>query len=310
MNIQNLIGRVGHQRLLDLAFRIRPNSEFILSGDRRLTRRQVLANIKALAAGLQSLGIQKGDHVAMLLPACPESVYALFLPHFIGTVSIPLNPMLRKDELRHILRDCRAKVVIVTQHFYGADFPEMISELLPELPDLRYVLVTGDFEGDGKRFLALQDVLCIQNIFHPAKLTRDDVTRIVYTSGTTGWPKGVVHTREQAWGVALRDNRSRLDLMGCLLLPFPPFHFAGMFGIYISLFSGGKLILMERFNPQQMLELVERERVTHIGASPTVYRLMLGVPHQEKYDLSSVQKRFTNGMAASWRIFTAPQKAT
>ena len=288
MIIQNLIGRVGPQRLLRLAFGIRPNSEFILTDEARLTRRQVLSKIEALVAGLQALGIQKGDHIATLLPANPESVYALFLPHFLGSVSIPLNPLLRENELRHILRDCRAKVVITSPKWYGTRFPELLKKLIFDLPDLQFVLVTGEFEGDGAQFLALRDVIQPGRSLEKVKTSPDDITRIAYTSGTTGWPKGVVHTRKGAWGMNLRANRTRLYWMRCLLLPFPPHHFAGMFGIFVALISGGKVILMERFNPQRMLELIQQEQVTQIGATPSVYRLILGVPGQENFDLSSV----------------------
>ncbi len=288
MILQNLIGRVGPQRLLRLAFGMRPNSEFILTDEARLTRRQVLSQIEALVAGLQDLGIQKGDHIATLLPACPESVYALFLPHFLGSVSIPLNPLLREDELRHILRDCQAKVVITAPKWYGTHFPELLKKIIPDLPDLQFVLVSGEFEGDGKHFLALRDIILPGKSPQKVNTSPDDITRIAYTSGTTGWPKGVVHTRKRAWGVNLRANRARLDWMRCLLLPFPPHHFAGMFGIFVALISGGKVILMERFNPQRMLELIQQEQVTQIGATPSVYRLLLGVPGAENYDLSSV----------------------
>jgi acyl-CoA synthetase (AMP-forming)/AMP-acid ligase II len=84
----------------------------------------------------------------------------------------------------------------------------------------------------------------------------------------------------------------RLDVspLRCLLLPFPPFHIAGLLGIGVALLAGGKVILMERFSPPGMLELIEKEKVTQIGGSPTMYLMLLRTPGQERYDLTSVKR--------------------
>lgn len=80
-----------------------------------MTRGQAYTDLRGLAAGLQGLGIGPGERIATLLPACPEAVYALFLPPLTGTVHVPLNPLLGEDELRHILADCGARVVIAPE---------------------------------------------------------------------------------------------------------------------------------------------------------------------------------------------------
>lgn len=124
------------------------------------------------------------------------------------------------------------------------------------------------------------------------RISLKEIGRISYTSGTTGLPKGVVHARDGYWGLAHPAVSSRLDLslLRCLLLPFPPYHYSGWLGIMGAFLSGGKVILLERFDPQRMLEYIERERVTQIGGSPTMYRLLLQAPGQERYDLSSVRR--------------------
>jgi fatty-acyl-CoA synthase len=291
MVVRELFGILNPQSLIRLAFRLRSDREFLIYHDQRLTRKQVYKNILALAAGLQALGVEKGDRVVTLLPACPEAVYALFLPHVIGSVNVPLNPLLQTGELRYILRDCKPKAVLTTRNWYGQEYPAMLAKLIPELPALRWVIVAGLEEGDGNHFIPLNEVMRVGETPEPVKLSPDDVTRIAYTSGTTGWPKGVIHTRSKAWGIADRGVGSRLDhdQMRCLLLPFPPYHVAGMFGIYVSLLSGGRVILMERLNPQRMLAYVQDERVTRLGISPTMGRMMLGTPGQEQYDLSSLR---------------------
>ena len=292
MVVRKLLGRINPQRLVDLAFRVRPNSEFIIFQDQRLTRRQVFARVKALAAGLQALGVKKGDRVATLLPACPEAVYTAFLPSVLGNVNVPLNPLLGEHELRHILADCGAKVVIITQNWYGQDHAATLAHLLPDLPDLRYVVVHDASDGDGQTFLPLQDVISLGKPLRRAKVSVSDTVLISYTSGTTGQPKGVAHTQSRYWGLAVSSVSPRLDLslLRCLLLPFPPYHYAGLFGITATLLAGGKVILMDRFDPQLMLEYIQTEKVSQIGGSPTMYRWLLRTPGQERYDMSSVRR--------------------
>ena len=95
MIIPRLIRWLNPQRLLALARRVGADSEYIVLPDQRLTRRQTFERVDRLAAGLQTLGVEKGDCVASLLPACPESVYSLFVPWLLGSVEVPLNPLLR-----------------------------------------------------------------------------------------------------------------------------------------------------------------------------------------------------------------------
>jgi fatty-acyl-CoA synthase len=292
MVARKLVGWLNPQRLVSLAFRFRADSEFIIFEDQRLTRRQVFASIEALAGGLQALGLQKGDRVATLLPACPDAACTSFLPSVLGTVNVPLNPLLGEYELRHILADCEAKAVITTQNWYGQDHATTLARLLPDLPSLRYIIVRGANDGDGRAIRPLREVMSMGRHLQRPRLDANDTVLITYTSGTTGQPKGVVHTRSRVWGLAVRSASPRLNLspLRCLLLPFPPFHYAGLFGIVVALLAGGKVILMERFDTLRMLETIEKERVSQVGGSPTMYRWLLRTPGQERYDLSSVQR--------------------
>lgn len=294
MNIHTLLGWLQPPRLVQLAFRLRPRSEFLLFGGQRLTRGQVWTNICRLAAGLQGLGVRPGDRVAVLLPACPEAIYPIFLPALLGHVNVPLNPLLREPELRHILADCGASVVITRPRWYGQDYPALLARLRSDLPALRHVIVCGateDLDAAAGQ-IPLAAVMAERRPLRPVPIAAADLSLIAYTSGTSGLPKGVMHSRGRTLGLltrAVRPDLARTPLH-CLLLPFPPYHFAGAFGVVSTLLAGGKVALMDRFDPRQMLETIQAERVTQIAAAPTMYRWLLRTPGQERYDLSSVRR--------------------
>ncbi|MDI7274406.1 MAG: class I adenylate-forming enzyme family protein [Anaerolineae bacterium] len=292
MIVRALLGRLGPQHLIPLARRLGADSEFVVCEGRRLTRRQLFGQVEALAAGLASLGITSGHRVATLLPACPEAVYALFLPWVLGNVEVPLNPLLREHELRHILADCGARAVITTRSWAGHDYLRLLTRLRADLPQLRYIIVREPGTADEPNVLPLPGLLARTRARPRARISPGEAGRISYTSGTTGLPKGVVHARDGYWGLAHQSASARLDLslLRCLLLPFPPYHYAGWLGVMSAFLSGGRVVLMEHFNPQRMLELIQEERVTQLGASPTMCRLLLNTPGQERYDLSSLRR--------------------
>jgi fatty-acyl-CoA synthase len=292
MIIPRLLRWLDPQRLLGLARRLGADTEYVVFPGQRLTRREVFDRVEALAAGMQALGVQKGDRVVSLLPSCPAGVYSLFLPWVLGSVEVPVNPLLREHELRHILLDCKPTAVLTTQSWLGQDYPALLARLLPDLPELQAVVVQGAEGGDGHRFYSLEEVMGQGTSLQRVPLKAAEMMRITYTSGTTGSPKGVVHTWERIFGLVRPAIAPRLSprLLRCLLLPLPLCYYSGLLGALATLLSGGKLILMDRFRPRLAWEFIEQERVTQVGCSPTMYRLMLRVKDQERYDVSSVRR--------------------
>jgi acyl-CoA synthetase (AMP-forming)/AMP-acid ligase II len=208
----------------------------------------------------------------------------------LGTVNVPLNPLWREAELRHVLADAGARFVITVQKWHGQNYPARLANLLPELPRLERVIVCDGEPGDDGRFIAYSAVARNGGAPRPVTVTNTDPALLSYTSGTTGKPKGVLHTRGRLRGVIRANIGPHLwrSPLRCLLLPFPPYQSAGILGVVIALLAGGKVVLMDQFDPRRALELIQRERVTQIAASPTMLRLMLSMPGD--YDLSSVRR--------------------
>lgn len=126
--------------LLDAAEQL-PDKEILILGETRLTYRQLVEKVDTLATGLTKMGIVKGDKVGLILPNCVEDVYAFFAFSKIGVPFIPMNPLLRANEVKHILGDSQASSVITTDEFMGHNFLDMINEIRVDLPHLKHVIV-------------------------------------------------------------------------------------------------------------------------------------------------------------------------
>jgi acyl-CoA synthetase (AMP-forming)/AMP-acid ligase II len=148
--------------------------------------------------------------------------------------------------------------------------------------------VVNATQCDGQLFYAMDEILAWGKRLSSPRLSGEDVALITYTSGTTGLPKGVMHNLQRLF--SLVSPGLDLSLMRCLLLPFPPYQIGGMLGIVGALISGGRIILMDHFDPVQMLAVIQNERVSQVIGSPTMYRLMLMTPEERRFDLSSLRR--------------------
>ncbi|NIP60694.1 MAG: acyl--CoA ligase, partial [Gemmatimonadetes bacterium] len=172
-----------------------PERPFLRVGDQVVTVGQVESRAEALAAALHGLGIQGGDRIALLLPASSEFVIALFAAAKLGAVVVPLNPRLTQPELQYMLRHSRAACAISAEELDGADYLQMFEEILVQLPELHYLVTVGEEDlWYDDRIFQFEDLLSAgggRDYAAPEVDPDEDLFAILYTSGTTGKPKGV-----------------------------------------------------------------------------------------------------------------------
>ena len=217
------------------------------------------------ASSLLRLGVGRGDVVTVQLPNWWEFVVTAFACSKIGAVMNPVMPILRERELLYILNFCEAKVFIVPKSYRGFDYAAMAQSMRAELPHLKHVIVADDDGESGfKEMLLSTDAGKLPRGLHP-----DDMAVLMFTSGTTGEPKGVMHTSNSliACCKAL-SSRFGLDSSDVLLVASPVGHMTGYAAVVLlSVYLGGTMILQDVWEPKRGVNLMAREGVTYTAAS-------------------------------------------
>ncbi|MEN9316150.1 MAG: hypothetical protein RIS35_2543 [Pseudomonadota bacterium] len=235
----------------------------------------LVGQARALAAGLSARGLRAGDVVSFQLPNWPEAIAVDLACAMLGLVVNPIVPIYRDAEVAFSLADCRARAIFVPEAFRGFDHLAMMRRLAPQLPDLRLIASVRAAAPDGDSFEALTG-----GDAKPATLPRvdpDTVKMIMYTSGTTGRPKGVLHSHNtlpraieasvRHWG--LGDGAT-------FLMASPVTHVTGYScGIEMPFLCGTRTVLMDRWDAAQAVGIIDREGVNAtVGATPFLAELV------------------------------------
>jgi malonyl-CoA/methylmalonyl-CoA synthetase len=213
------------------------------------------------ASWLESLGVRAGDRVVLYTGAKLPFLIAHLATLYAGGISLPLNPRCTREEMRFFLSDSGTRVVIV-----GADNQSTVEELRPTLPELRAVVPDAAVMNAP------------EGTFREASVGGDDPALIIYSSGTTGWPKGVVHTHADiASGLRALECCWRMTPDDRVINVLPLFHVHGLgFATLLTWLSGGCVIMEDQFNPQATLQVIGRGTV--FMAVPTIYYRLLEQP--------------------------------
>lgn len=232
----------------------------------RLIRYGELEDLAERAAtSLRKLGVGKGDVVTVQLPNWWEFVVTAFACSKLGAIMNPVMPILRERELLYILNFCEAKVFVVPKIYRGFDYAAMAEGMRGQLPHLQHLIVV-DGSGDS----SFEQVLLTAESAEKFRGTRpDDMAVLMFTSGTTGEPKGVIHTSNSLVGCTKAlTERFGLDASDVLLVASPVGHMTGYAAIVLlSVYLGGTMVLQDVWEPKHGVALMAREGVTYTAAS-------------------------------------------
>ncbi|WP_374470088.1 class I adenylate-forming enzyme family protein [Phenylobacterium sp.] len=283
---------------------------FLVYEDERVTFEAFYRAVSAFARELQAHGVQKGDRVAVIMRNLPEWVVSFYAAASIGAIVTPLNAWWTGPELEYGLTDSGAKVVVMDAERY-----ERLKEHLGNCPDLVRAYVSREVEEIAHPYVSkLEDVLggaddwakLPDQALPAAEVDPDDDATIFYTSGTTGKPKGALATQR-----AVNSNIMTAAAAGArtflrkgemppapdpnapqrsALISVPFFHVTGCFAVLNpSLFAGGKLVMMYKWDVIRAFELIEREKIMLAGGVPTIAWQLIEHPARANYDLSSLE---------------------
>ncbi|MEH2011605.1 class I adenylate-forming enzyme family protein [Nostoc sp.] len=271
MNIAHYVER-GH--------RLFPNKIALIFEDKSFTYKQLDELAGRVANGLKGLGIKKGDRVALFLPNIPEFIISYLGILKIGAVAVSINVMLKTGEVSYILNDCAAKAIITTE-----SQSEQISEA--DLPELQHIFIA---EGKANKGITLAQLIVNASPEAPAlEMERHAPACILYTSGTTGFPKGATLSHCNVISNVYAANRCyRITNNDRLLLYLPLFHCFGQNAILNSGLSAcATIILYRRFDIEKVLQSITDHRVTMFFGVPTVFIKLLNIDISN-YNLESV----------------------
>jgi long-chain acyl-CoA synthetase len=253
-----------------------PEREALICGTTRLTWAEVVERSQRIAAGFQKLGLKRGDRVALLLGNRIEFPLILFAAAHQGLVTVLLGTRQQKPEIAYVLTDCGAKALI-----HEAVLAERVPDAC-DVPDLAHRIVVGDEAG----FSFLSDDAPLTEVVHVGE---EDTAMILYTSGTTGRPKGAMLAHCNIIHSAMMYCACmEMTAQDCSIAAVPLAHVTGVVANIMTMVAcAGALVIMPEFKAAEYLKVAARERVTYTVMVPAMYNLCLLQPDFDAYDLSS-----------------------
>lgn len=276
--------------MLDGVARHEPDGIAVTFGDRQITYRHLNKVVGDLADGLRSKGIGRGDRVMLFMKNSLSLITAYFAILRAGAAVVPLKVMLRRSEIGHIGADTRAAAIVTDDDLWQRE-----RSVRDDLPGLKHVIVHGRAEGQGEESLA--DVMSQGSGLPETDVELDDIASIMYTSGTTGRPKGATQTHRSilsnVQGCCTRNKFSREDRLLCALPLFN--NFAVNVVTMSSVSSAATLVVVDRFDARKVLDEIKRHQCTYFAGTPTMFAYLLQEYDPSKDDVASLRVTSSGG---------------
>jgi HIP---CoA ligase len=284
---------------LDQAAKQYRDDEALVDGTTRLSFGDLAARVDHMARALVGSGIERGDRVAMWAPNSAEWVITSFAVYAVGAVLVPLNTRYRGEEAGHVLRTSGARLLFAVTDMLGTDLVELLADV-PGLETLQETVVLDGPARPGCTTLTdfkarAQDAHGLVAARRRGALSADDASDIIFTSGTTGKPKGAV----LGHGASVRTYLEWSELVGLrrgdrYLMVYPFFHTAGLkSGLLACVLRGATIVPHAVFDVVPVMERVASERITMLPGPPTVFQSILNHPDFASFDLSSLRLSVT-----------------
>ena len=271
-----------------------------LYGDRKITYRELQRMVNVFGNALKGLGVGVGDRVMLRLPNIPEFPVSSLAAQKIGAVSVCTFTLLRAKEVSHIANDCEAKVIITTPELLGE-----VEKAKDELKTVKHIILAGAKPSEVKEpyiaFDGLMDRFKDRIELDPVRVDWDEVALLLYTSGTTGPPKGCIHTHRHYLAIAdcyakkvLRASEE--DVWGGAVTMAFAYGHTGLLGNPLRHGAAASLYGSARFDPIIMFSLIEKHKISVLYSVPTAYRAMVALKEERKrFDFSSLRVCVTAG---------------
>ncbi len=274
------------------------DAEALVEGDTRISWRELLQRTDVAARALIGFGIQPGDRISIWAPNLAEWVYAACAIHRVGAVLVPLNTRFKRTEAAHILSTAGVRLVFTVSDFLDINYVELLGDT-SDLPSIEGVVnMRGEAAGaeSWSQFLQrAESVPADAAQKRAAQISPDDLSDILFTSGTTGLPKGAMLTHHAsikafwAWSSVIGLNANDRYLV---VNPF--FHSFGLkSGILSAILKGSTLVPLPVFDVPSAMRKIQDERISMIPGPPTIYQSILDHPDRSSYDLSSLRLAVT-----------------
>ncbi|MDP3631515.1 MAG: AMP-binding protein, partial [Actinomycetota bacterium] len=288
-----------------------PKRDFVVYPDRdlRWSYGEFNERVDRLAKGLLAIDIRKGDHVGIWARNVPDWLTFMFATAKIGAVLVTVNPVYKSHELAYVIKQSDMKALVIIDAFRDVDYIEIIRGIIPEaatqerghldsaeFPMLKSLIYMGPEKHRG--FYNVPELLILGEHMPDeplrsltASLHADDVINMQYTSGTTGFPKGVMLTSTNILNNGFYiGERQKFTAEDRVCLPVPLFHcFGCVLGVLAVLTHGATMVMVESFDPVIVLAAVQKERATALYGVPTMFIAELAHPMFDMFDLTSLR---------------------